>query len=184
MCACPLKVCAVKACPLAEALLSGWRAPAMILAAAVGILGGAMVLQHGFGIEPCALCVWQRWPYLAEALLAAGALAVRGWPRVALLGLIGLAALANLGIATFHVGVEQHWWTATPGCGVPAPATTIEELRAQLMATPVARCDQVPWSLFGISLAGYNIVLSLGLAGFALLAARRVICNGGRPDAP
>jgi disulfide bond formation protein DsbB len=61
---------------------------------------------------------------------------------------------------------------------------TLEELRASLMAAPLARCDEVSWSLFGISLAGYNVVLTLVLAVFALLAARRAVLKpGGRIDA-
>ena len=94
--------------------------------------------------------------------------------RAGLLVLIGVIMLVDTGIAVFHVGVEQHWWAGTPGCGVPTPAATLEEFRARLMATPTVRCDEVQWTLFGISLAGYNVGITLVLALFAFLAARRV----------
>jgi disulfide bond formation protein DsbB len=86
-----------------------------------------------------------------------------------------VALLIGGGIAAFHVGVEQHWWTGTPGCGVPATSNSIEEMRAQIMAAPVVRCDQVAWSLFGISMAGYNILISLVLAAVALISARHAM---------
>jgi disulfide bond formation protein DsbB len=95
--------------------------------------------------------------------------------RAALLALCGVALLFGGGVAVFHVGVEQHWWTGTPGCGVPATANSIDALRAQIMAAPVVRCDQVAWSLFGISMAGYNILISLALAAIAFMSARRAI---------
>jgi disulfide bond formation protein DsbB len=68
--------------------------------------------------------------------------------------------------------VEQHWWAGTSSCGGAAMATSLEALRAQVMAAPVTRCDEVAWSLFGVSMAGYNVVISLGLAVFAFVAAR------------
>ena len=85
-----------------------------------------------------------------------------------------MAALVGAGIALFHVGVEQHWWQGTAECGSTLPpAATIDELRARLLAQPVVRCDEVAWSLFGISMAGYNVILSLLIAAFAVAAALR-----------
>jgi disulfide bond formation protein DsbB len=99
--------------------------------------------------------------------------------RAVLLALCGVALLVGGGVAVFHVGVEQHWWTGTPGCGVTATADSIDALRAQIMAAPVVRCDQVAWSLFGISMAGYNILISLVLAAIAFIAARRAFGSAG-----
>jgi disulfide bond formation protein DsbB len=90
----------------------------------------------------------------------------------ALLAASGVALLVGAGIAAFHVGVEQHWWAGTAGCGVTSAATSLEELRAQVLAAPVTRCDEVPWALFGISMAGYNTVIALALSVFAFAAAR------------
>lgn len=88
------------------------------------------------------------------------------------LTLAGLVFLAGAGIAAFHVGVEQHWWQGLASCGGNLPqARTVEELRAALLAQPVVRCDEVAWSLFGISMAGWNFLFSLGLAALSFAAA-------------
>ena len=149
--------------------------PALVLGASLAILGGALAFQYIGGLQPCVLCIWQRYPY--GVTIALGLLALLLADRSAaswLLGLAGLAFLVGGGIAAFHVGVEQHWWEGTASCG-----TTIdfsggtEALLKRLEAAPVARCDEVPWSLFGISMAGYNVLLSAALAVICLGAARR-----------
>ncbi|WP_035690742.1 disulfide bond formation protein B [Azospirillum halopraeferens] len=151
------------------------RYPALLLAlTSAGVLAAALVFQYGFGYQPCVLCIWQRWPYVAVLVFAGLALAFRRWRGVgdAMLVASGLALLANAGIAAYHVGVEQHWWAGTSGCGATGTADSLEAMRALVMAAPVVRCDEVPWSLFGISMAGYNVVISLALAAFAFVAAR------------
>ncbi|CAK0756837.1 protein dithiol:quinone oxidoreductase [uncultured Gammaproteobacteria bacterium] len=151
------------------------RAPWLIGAVAVACLIGAVVLEYGFGVAPCVLCLWQRVPWaLALALAVAGVSPLgRGWALPWLLAVVGTGFLAGTGVAVFHIGIQNHWWAGTPACGVPALATTIEDLRAQLLAQPVVRCDEVNWSLFGLSLPVYNALLSLPLALLALVAARR-----------
>ena len=158
--------------------LSAPRTSALfLLLASVGSLLAAFFFQYVIGLQPCILCIWQRWPYAIVIVLAALTLATVRSARLkaALLALCGVALLIGGGIAVFHVGVEQHWWTGTPGCGVPATANSLEEMRAQIMAAPVVRCDQVAWSLFGISMAGYNILISLALAAVALISARHAM---------
>jgi disulfide bond formation protein DsbB len=158
--------------------LSAPRTSALfLLLASVGSLLAAFFFQYVIGLQPCILCIWQRWPYAVVIALTALTLAAVRSPRLkaALLALCGVALLIGGGIAVFHVGVEQHWWTGTPGCGVPATANSLEEMRAQIMAAPVVRCDQVAWSLFGISMAGYNILISLALAAVALISARHAM---------
>jgi disulfide bond formation protein DsbB len=102
-----------------------------------------------------------------------------GWRGVAALIMAGcgLAFLTGAGIAAYHVGVEQHWWVGSTACtGVVAgTATTAEELRRLLEAAPVVRCDDIAWSMFGISMAGYNVLASLALAAFAGLSARALL---------
>ena len=94
-----------------------------------------------------------------------------------LLLLSALVLAVNAGIAVYHVGVEQYWWIGTEDCvGKTGTAQTLAELRAQIMATPITRCDEVAFSLFGISMAGYNIAFSTGLAWYAGLASK--ICFG------
>ncbi|MEI6986360.1 MAG: disulfide bond formation protein B [Rhodospirillaceae bacterium] len=152
---------------------SGWRAPALLTLGGVGAIAAAFFMQFVVGVQPCILCLYQRIPYVVVALLGLTALVFGRHRRlrVALLGLMATVLLVGCGIAVFHVGVQNHWWNATVGCGVPPPAATVDELRARMMAAPIARCDEVAWSLFGISLPGYNILLSLIIAAFALRSA-------------
>jgi len=160
--------------------LSAPRLPALLLlVASAGSLLAAFFFQYVIGLQPCILCIWQRWPYAIVIVLTGLVLLLgRSGPmRSALLALSGLALLAGAGVAVFHVGVEQHWWGGTPGCGVTQTADTIEAMRAQIMAAPVVRCDVVSWSLFGISMAGYNILISLALAAVAFIAARRAVAT-------
>lgn len=153
--------------------------PALALAASTAMLGGAWAFQIFGGLQPCPLCLYQRWPYwiviagAGLALLAGRRLAPAG--RAAFAGLCGAVFLAGAGVAGFHVGVEQHWWEGLSTCGsggLDDPNMSIAELKAKLFATPLVRCDDVPWSLFGISLAGYNLIASLVLAGASAWAAR------------
>lgn len=145
----------------------------LIAAASLALLLGALGFQYLGGYPPCVLCHWQRYAHVATAVLAIGAALV---PRAAggLLGAAALAVLVGAGIAGFHVGVELHWWQGTAECGSSISGTSsIEELRARLLAQPVVRCDEVAWSLFGVSMAGYNLLISLALGGFAAAAAGR-----------
>lgn len=152
--------------------------PLAILAVCVAALGGALFLEHVLDVRPCILCLWQRVPFAVAGALAAFAL-LPGLPVGARRGLVavcGLVFLVNMGIAAFHVGVEQHWWEGTAQCSAPAGGApqSLAEMRAALESPPqLARCDEVGWSLFGISLPGYNVVLSLVLGAASLWAARR-----------
>lgn len=132
--------------------------------AGIGMLGGAFAFQHLGGLDPCVLCIYQRWAWAAviAASVLALAFARNGAAARILLVLTGLAMLIGAGLAGFHVGVEQHWWAGTSECsGITGKAQTVEELKRQLFATPVTRCDEVAWSLAGISMAGWNLILSL-----------------------
>ncbi|MEI8393461.1 MAG: disulfide bond formation protein B [Rhodospirillaceae bacterium] len=162
---------------LFDRAVSGWRAPALLTLGGLGMIAAALFMQHVVGVQPCVLCLYQRWPYVIVAMLAMTALVFGRHRRLraGLLGLCALAMLADTGIALFHVGIQNNWWAGTAGCGVPDPAATLEELRARILDGPIVRCDEVSWSLFGISLAGYNIPITLIMAAFALAAARRIL---------
>lgn len=147
-------------------------AGAMMLALGAGSLALAFAAQHLGGLAPCILCIYQRYPYGVVAGLGILALLLRGKPGIvrALVALAGVALLVDAAIAAFHVGVEQHWWAGTDECGGTLGAgLSAEELKAQLMAAPVVRCDEIAWSLFGISMAGYNFMLALA-SGIVALA--------------
>ena len=156
--------------------LSLRHAGALVALASVAILGSALLSQYVGGLQPCVLCIYQRIPYaIAIALGLMVFLLASGRGARSLLALAGLVFLAGAAIAAFHVGVEQHWWAGTAECGGNIGKNlSLEELRAQILDAPIVRCDDVAWSLFGVSMAGYNFLLSLGLAGFALLSAFRI----------
>jgi disulfide bond formation protein DsbB len=148
----------------------------MLLTASLGALIFVYILQYGFGVQPCILCMWQRAPYAAIAVLAALAWISRPYRRqtMILLFLCAACALIGLGLAVFHSGVELHWWLGTSSCSItPLHGATPDDLRAQLLHIVPARCDEVAWSVFGLSLANLNIGLSLALAFFATAAAAK-----------
>jgi len=147
----------------------------LLLAMAIGMLGGAYAFQYLGGLQPCALCLYQRWPWWIAggvgllALLPFGDARLRGM----LLMLGTLAVWAGAGIAAYHAGVEQKWWPGPTSCSGGATPGTVEELKAMLLAAPVVRCDDIAWSLFGISMAGYNMLLSLATGAGVVMLLRR-----------
>ena len=152
--------------------------PLAILAASVGALAVAYIAEFVFGLKPCILCLYQRVPYAATGILAILALGLppRSGVRTASVALCAAVFLAGAGIAAYHVGVEQHWWAGTAACGGALPAEmTVVDLRARLAAGPLKPCDEVDWTLFGISFTGYNLMASLALAAFSLAGARRLM---------
>jgi disulfide bond formation protein DsbB len=149
------------------------RRVALALAAcAAAILLGALGFQYLGGLAPCPLCTWQRYALIAAMMLALGsALSMDNTARVMLI-LAGVAFVASAGIGGFQVGVEHGWWQGSQGCTGGQPmAGTLDQLMTQVQGKPPARCDEVAWSLFGISLAGYNFLISLALAAVAAVRA-------------
>jgi disulfide bond formation protein DsbB len=156
--------------------------PAALLVAALAAAAPlfAQGSEDWWGLAPCELCLWQRWPYWVAAGLALGAALLVGRGRRVLLGLAGVAVLASGAIAVLHVGVEQGWWPSPlPGCQVPTASgtapTSVEELMRGLAAAPTKPCDAPTFLIEGvpISMAGMNLLYALGLGGLALFAARR-----------
>jgi len=163
--------------PSSDAFLTLRRlSPALILAASAATLGGAFFFQYVGGLAPCVLCIYERYPYGAAIVLSLIALSLSNarW-RATALAFCALAFVIDASIGVFHVGVEQHWWVGTAACTgsvADGGATSLEALRQKILSNGVARCDRIPWSLFGISLAGYNVLISLALAVFAAWATR------------
>ncbi len=132
------------------------------------LLAGAYVSQYGFGLFPCEMCWWQRYPHFAAVLLALVSTFVA--PKRLWIGLAALAILVSGAIGAFHAGVEYGWWEGVTGC-----ASTVEgggDPLAAIMDAPLVRCDVAPWTLAGISLAGFNAIVSLA-SGLAILALLR-----------
>lgn len=149
------------------------RRIALVLAAcAAALLIGALGFQYLGGLSPCPLCTWQRYALIVAMVLSlSSALAMDNTARVLLL-LAGAAFVASAGIGGFQVGVEQGWWQGSQSCtGGQPTAATLDQLMAQVQGKPPARCDEVAWSLLGISLAGYNFLISLALAATAAVRA-------------
>ncbi len=153
----------------------GFPAARLALRLALGIpallLAGAYVSQYGFGLYPCEMCLWQRWPHFAAIALALSATLAA--PRRLFIALAAGAMLVSGLIGGFHAGVEYGWWEGVTACAMP-PAAGGNALDA-VLAAPVTRCDQAPWSLMGISLAGWNALISIGaaIAIWSLLARSR-----------
>lgn len=133
------------------------------------LLGGALVSQYVFGLAPCEMCWWQRYPHMFAILL--GALAFFWRPVRPLVAVAALAVLVSGLIGGFHAGVEYGWWQGITAC-TASPFAAGGDPLAAIMAAPVIRCDVAPWSLMGISLAGWNFLISTigALAVFALVA--------------
>jgi disulfide bond formation protein DsbB len=153
-------------------LLEPNRSGLLVALAAAGTLALVLIAQYGFGLPPCEMCHWQRWPYIAALIFGLGALVLPRW-RVQLLGLAALSFAITGGIGVFHAGVEWKWWQGLTSCGSTSTATSLEDLRAQIMAAPVVRCDEAAIRVFGLSMAGWNALWAAVLAIFTVLAARR-----------
>jgi disulfide bond formation protein DsbB len=156
-------------------------APLLLLIAAAAVVSGAWGFELLGGLAPCELCLYERWPYYAVIAVALLALVAgqRGTTQ-ALLTFAALVFLAGAGLGLYHVGVEQHWIAGPSACTGTGAANSIEELRRRLLAQQVVQCDEVQWSLFGLSLAAWNALISLGLA-LASLAALRHPALGRSP---
>jgi disulfide bond formation protein DsbB len=156
---------------------------AAVAVLAVLILGGAYAFQYIGGYRPCALCLEQRVPWFVLIALGGGAAAAQAWgaPRmaaVALYALIAAVALWSAYLGFFHAGVEYKWWPGPPDC----TGTTLPDagsILGPLSTNQIVRCDEVAWSLVGISMAGFNFLFSLVAVGLAGLGAWTV-WNGGR----
>ena len=155
--------------PKGAARLKQARLLALLIPA--GLLGGALYSQYVGGLYPCEMCYWQRWPHGIAILLAMVALASPlEAARTRLIVLLAALLIAISGaIGVYHAGVELGWWEGITTC----TATGARSLQ-DILHTPLIRCDQVQWSFLGISMAGWNAIISLiGAATIAGLALRK-----------
>ena len=139
------------------------------------LMAGALGSQYFGRLVPCELCMWQRYPHYAAMVAAALAILLRRTPlSLPLTILAGLLILVSGGIGAYHAGVEYKWWLGPQHCtGTVAPGGA--DFLKRLLAAPVVRCDEPQWTLFGISLAGFNFLISTlgGLAVLILCLKRR-----------
>lgn len=154
--------------------------PGLTAGIAALVLGTALLSQYAGGLAPCVLCLYQRIPYAAAIALGLAGLALSAGParprlHAALAAAAALVFLAGAGLAAYHVGVEQGWIAPPTACAaIGGGAASAADLLRQIQAAPVVRCDVPAWTLFGVSMAGYNLLVSLALAGAAGLAARHL----------
>jgi disulfide bond formation protein DsbB len=136
----------------------------------IALLGGAMGSQYLGGLVPCEMCMWQRWPHAAAIVLAALAFtAPAPSDRSRTLTLLAAVAIAVSGaVGVYHAGVELGIFEGVTTC-TASGAMTLD----QIMNVPLVRCDEVQWAFLGISMAGWNAILSLGGAALIFVLSRR-----------
>ena len=141
------------------------------------LMAGALYFQYVVGLPPCDLCHWQRYPHIASIALGVAAVVSLASSRLAYV--FALAAVAALFITAFiglyHAGVENQWWAGPQACSGRIPGgLSPAELKKYLFSAKMVRCDQAAWSMWGISMAGWNAILS---AGVAFILSATVIRN-------
>jgi len=155
----------------------------VLLTSAV-VLGVTLASQYWGGLAPCELCLVERWPWGVAIVIAFVATMVgirQALPWLALL--VSAVFAVSSGLAFYHVGIEQHWFAGPSACTASGTAAdTLEALKAQILHQQQVRCDEPAWSLWGISLAGWNLIASLVMLGCsiaAFLQTRNPVWQGG-----
>ena len=146
-------------------------AAVLVLLGAAATIAGALVFEHGFGLVPCKLCLVQRNPYYLGIPLAAVTAVLPAGARLARIGLalLALVFLVSAGLGAYHAGVEWGFWAGPSDCGGgtgTAPAGVNDFLNSLQNVRPVS-CTEAAWRFLGLSLAGWNVLISLALAGVA-----------------
>lgn len=142
------------------------------------MLGMAYFFEYGMGLAPCTMCYWQRIPH--GFVFITGILAILPFFTIPpfgtrlMLGAMMVSLMAGAGIAAWHSGVELKILPGPTACsgGVAldgSPAALVD----QLLAAPIVRCDEVPWSLFGLSMANWNMIITTVMAVMAGAALKR-----------
>lgn len=144
----------------------------------------ALIAEAFLGLEPCILCIYQRYPFALGLALALFGLALRNKTKTAqtLLAVSGIGFLINSSIAFYQTGVELYWWTSKlEGCAVPLflESDNPQSILENLMSAPMSPCDEIQWAdpIFSLTMANYNTMLCFGLFVFCFLAAAFVNSN-------
>jgi disulfide bond formation protein DsbB len=160
-------------------------AAAIVVVIGLATIGGFFFFQYVLGYPPCPLCLDQRMTFYASVPLAAllwlGA-GLGAQRKVLLLGFLVIAALMlwNTGLSAFHAGVEWKFWPGPTDCSGPINNFgSAGNMLKQLQSIRIVRCDEAAWRLFGLSLAGYDVLVSLFLAGVAAWGAK---ASWARPE--
>jgi disulfide bond formation protein DsbB len=151
-------------------------AASIVALGAMATLLGAWFFEYALGYAPCPLCLQQRIPYyivIPLAVIVAAGVRAR-WPRrwlAAGLAVIALAMLVSAGLGAYHSGVEWKWWAGPAACGTLGELGS-GNLLERVQTTRIVRCDEAAWRFLGLSLAGWNVLISLALAAIAAIGAR------------
>ena len=165
--------------PRSRLLVNPLHAALGLLLIAFATIAGAWVFEWA-GYAPCELCLMQRWAYYVGVPLAAlvAIIAARG-PHVLAgvgLALLGLVFIGSALFGAYHAGVEWGFWPGPTGCtGALTRADSMADFLKQLETTKVVRCDAVAIRILGLSLAGWNAVISAAMAALAFLGARKAL---------
>lgn len=141
-----------------------------ILLISIAVGGAGYILEHFYGFQPCQLCLYEQKVFKITAIIAlVGLFLPLRWKYYFSI-LLGLCFLVGAAIAGYHVAVQHHLVELPAFCASQdfSAFESIEALKEQMLKTPFVRCDQITWSLFGLSLAAYNAILSLILTLFCL----------------
>ncbi len=150
--------------------------PCLLMLIGVGAIAMAYTAEYGYGLEPCNLCLAQRVPYALIALVGWALYRRPHWMAPGNLTAVaaGLFLIGAL-IAVYHVGVEQLWWVSAAGCGgTSGQAIDASQLLQSLQQKPPKACDEIDWTLFGLSMATYNAFFSFVWAGITFKVAQRL----------
>ncbi|GHE64885.1 disulfide bond formation protein DsbB [Camelimonas fluminis] len=160
----------------------------IVMAVALAVIATFLFFEHILGYLPCPLCLQQRLPWYFGAPLAA-LIAATPEPQKRLRGvgllLLALVFLISAGLGAYHAGVEWKFWPGPPGCSGQGSPTDAANLLNQLQSIRIVSCTDAAWRLFGLSMAGWNVLVSLALTAVAGAGAMRVAQSpGGRRHAP
>jgi disulfide bond formation protein DsbB len=169
------------------------KEPATMAAMAIAVIGvatmaGFFFFQYVLGYPPCPLCLEQRYAFYISVPLAAMILlgqSVSSSRKVLLLAFLALAVAMvwNAGLGVYHSGVEWRWWPGPQDCSGATPNFSAGgSLIDQINRTRVVRCDEAAWRFLGLSLAGYNVLVSLTLAAIALWGALSLWAQGSSSE--
>jgi disulfide bond formation protein DsbB len=148
-----------------------------VLVLASATIGGALASEHVFGLVPCQLCLWQRWPYYAAiplTLLLVLAPVRAGWIKGGL-AVLALVFLGSAGLGAYHAGVEWGLFLGPSDCaaGAATGPGQFGDFLKSLDKVRVVSCTEAAWRFLGLSLAGWNALVSLALAALAIFGATR-----------
>lgn len=134
---------------------------------AIAALAGAFAFQHLGGLEPCPICIWQRWPYAVGIVLVVSGMGLSKTGLAPFLyGAALLTFLGGAGLSAWHAGIEYGFWAGPASCGTGTDLRNLsgEALLDALEATPLVRCDAPQWTLGGVSLAGWSFLTQVAIS--------------------